>query len=664
MRLRPRIEGPEPNLKIAHPALRSETDANRWQRRGCPAPQLARPTAAMVGVEHHAQDLGRILVQAQADLAQIRSSLALESGGATDSRLLAVVERVEAEMRMKADAVLQTVVHGSPATLPSLNSYNFAGASAPALAAPGALPNTRSASRVQLPVRSRSGPSAQTQTKRQQQQLASALVNPTSASSRAYLANRFGVAAPPPPPLSSEARRPVGKTAAGKLSAAKTSGPLGVLGGEYRRDPGAEPPIRPRDVAAGLLSLTQRGLLPPHVDLTPAIAREPAPVTQAPSRLHDPRTQFTPSGAAAYTSPFGFTIANTKLDLLSDVGPTFAETGPTKPSTKPPAPAKPPAAPAPAASPVTLSLGGAATRPTPGEEAAAALAAAEAQKARDFDQLMDTFSLHHFIIRRGSTVQTTPEYLSFGRKYSSEWGAVLQLVHKLEDMLKKYAVPLAYVDGQKLVALARDGLVPRTERALLACLVNDDQVATPAQGRTQNTLSQPQNVSPTSPSHLCLPLIPRPSYHTCRPATPWNRPPPLPALNPFSSSPPPSHSHRWLSALTFPASASGARARRPPARPCSRYRRGAAAGWRYAPWRTGSVCMSPQHGLLSVGLPRRCGRRCGRGSLPTRPSGGGRGMRCRTVLHATGPRRKSHRAWWCTSRRCRIPKRPAPRCRI
>jgi len=33
-------------------------------------------------------------------------------------------------------------------------------------------------------------------------------------------------------------------------------------------------------------------------------------------------------------------------------------------------------------------------------------------------------------------------------------------------MLKKYAVPLAYVDGQKLVGLARDTLAPKTERAV------------------------------------------------------------------------------------------------------------------------------------------------------------------------------------------------------
>ena len=33
--------------------------------------------------------------------------------------------------------------------------------------------------------------------------------------------------------------------------------------------------------------------------------------------------------------------------------------------------------------------------------------------ARGFDELMDTFSLHHFIIRHGVTLDTTPEFASY-----------------------------------------------------------------------------------------------------------------------------------------------------------------------------------------------------------------------------------------------------------
>ncbi len=113
--------------------------------------------------------------------------------------------------------------------------------------------------------------------------------------------------------------------------------------------------------------------------------------------------QFAAHNSAAYTSPFGFSVANTKLDMLSDVGATFAEAGPRKPPLPPSArrAAAPPAA---------------AAAPAPASEAAAAVpvvslavegseAAAEAAKARDFDALMDTFSLHHYIIRHGATLR-------------------------------------------------------------------------------------------------------------------------------------------------------------------------------------------------------------------------------------------------------------------
>ena len=85
------------------------------------------------------------------------------------------------------------------------------------------------------------------------------------------------------------------------------------------------PPIGSKDVAAGLLSLVNRRLLPPSVDLTPALERHPAPMKQAPARMHDFKAQFAPHQSAAYLSPFGFNVSNTKLDVLSDVGTTLAE---------------------------------------------------------------------------------------------------------------------------------------------------------------------------------------------------------------------------------------------------------------------------------------------------------------------------------------------------
>ena len=90
-----------------------------------------------------------------------------------------------------------------------------------------------------------------------------------------------------------------------------------------------------------------------------------------------------------------------------------------------------------------------------------------AEEARQFEELMDTFSLHHFIIRFGSTLDTTPEYISFQRKFQDHWGAIQRLVSKLEAIMLQFDVPLAYIDGQMLAALALDPLAPQVAFFLL-----------------------------------------------------------------------------------------------------------------------------------------------------------------------------------------------------
>ena len=62
----------------------------------------------------------------------------------------------------------------------------------------------------------------------------------------------------------------------------------------------------------------------------------------------------------------------------------------------------------------------------PGEEVTAA--AAVVPSARPFDVLMDTFSLHEFMIRVGRAVTETPEYESYHRSYEPLWDVISVLV--------------------------------------------------------------------------------------------------------------------------------------------------------------------------------------------------------------------------------------------
>eukprot|EP00965_Chrysotila_dentata_P066370 2197364-Pleurochrysis_carterae.AAC.1 len=67
----------------------------------------------MAAIDHHAQDLGKILVQAQADLRQIRESLGEGGSTASQQRLQAVVEKAEADLQLKAEAVLNSISHSN-----------------------------------------------------------------------------------------------------------------------------------------------------------------------------------------------------------------------------------------------------------------------------------------------------------------------------------------------------------------------------------------------------------------------------------------------------------------------------------------------------------------------------------------------------------------------
>jgi hypothetical protein len=199
---------------------------------------------------------------------------------------------------------------------------------------------------------------------------------------------------------------------------------------------------------------------------------------QRPSRMHPAEDRFDKHAGPAYTSPFGFTLANLKLDLLTGVGESMqareareaAEEADALVATRE-LEATAAVVEASSGQPHARFDGGAPPSGLPG------LSTAEVEQARGFEELMDTFSLHHFIIRRGELLAETPEFVSFQRKHNERWGAVSEVVRKLQDLLGEYAVPLAYVDGKLAAELAFDALALRTERELLGCLVNAEQVA-------------------------------------------------------------------------------------------------------------------------------------------------------------------------------------------
>ena len=99
------------------------------------------------------------------------------------------------------------------------------------------------------------------------------------------------------------------------------------------------------------------------------------------------------------------------------------------------------------------------------------------EKIRGYNELLDTYSLHQFIIRKGKALVETPEFISFQRKYAHMWGALKSIIGELESICADYDIATAYIDGQKMVKVAmNDVSSTRTIDDILTCVVNIDKV--------------------------------------------------------------------------------------------------------------------------------------------------------------------------------------------
>lgn len=96
---------------------------------------------------------------------------------------------------------------------------------------------------------------------------------------------------------------------------------------------------------------------------------------------------------------------------------------------------------------------------------------------RRYEALLDQFSLHEFLIRRGATLDMTPEFESYKRAFQPVWHLVGELIVRLEETCRRYIVPLAVIDGKALAELAikLNGADVTTE-AVLGCIKNLESV--------------------------------------------------------------------------------------------------------------------------------------------------------------------------------------------
>ncbi|GMF32673.1 unnamed protein product [Phytophthora lilii] len=466
--------------------------------------------------QHHVEDVGRLLLQTQEQLRVMREQMtaaaAAVEANASPMRHSAVVttaevqafnailQQTETELRAKAELVLNGMVNSS-SSAQSNQSQN--GTLLPAVTI-GAPPSTRH----------RSGYARTSLCSFQQFRNSNVEVRQSLMPSPQHWQRHLGIHH-------------------GRLMRKKTTQHCRLLPSVNKADPSEPTPeLREEDAKHGILNLVTRGFLPAYADLTPAFAGPSGTkdgsggvMKQRATRIYDRSEQL--ARPTPFTQSTGYNLAALKFDLRAPPTPppapdaTTPATSTRRWSTRRGSCMQGPAK-------VTMSFPKSGRTDKNGRSAhqtslvSAAIAAftnqgddikdnrdrfsdqpddisdedqedeetendkndeaemeelgANVNKIRGYNELLDAYSLHQFLIHKGRTMRDTPEFVSFRRVAQELWGSVEEALRALETLLTQYFVPLAYIDGQRLLSLAATGQPRFSKHELLSCIVNEEQV--------------------------------------------------------------------------------------------------------------------------------------------------------------------------------------------
>eukprot|EP00116_Pleurobrachia_bachei_P001193 sb/3461455/ len=290
--------------------------------------------------------------------------------------------------------------------------------------------------------------------------VAAPLRQPSNVNARKIIEEQFGVSKPkerlalppisPPKPL-------MGPTVKGSPPLPKAN----------RLNPRLTPPaITEKDAKRGILSLCERGLIPPAAELT----LEPSPIKQRAAHIH-------------YQGPLNLERIADAQELEHTMVGVQLDSSVHEMQMMPPHPPVGPRI-------ITASV------PLRGKSGASSSikmintpfsALSPNPPPLGPPQTPALLKSRKFTIQNGRAVTENAEFDDFRKEFATQWSVIAPCLQDLEEFLAKYAVPVAVVEGESLVRLAmkyRMEMRPSSEE-LIDCCTNQvsilSTIATPGQ---------------------------------------------------------------------------------------------------------------------------------------------------------------------------------------